>query len=52
MDLMASMKGKPKDFKNLKRFSEEYGLDKKKLNEFNELDKIVFQNIKLFIKLI
>jgi len=47
---MFSFKGTGNQRRAFCRLAEEYGLAGKKLAEFSELDKIVFQNVKVFAK--
>ena len=51
-ELMVSFSGTRINLQALKRFSAEYNLSNKRLSEFNELDKMVYQNIKQFVKMI
>ena len=49
---MTTFCGNKKNFQDLKNLLEEYNLHDKKLTEFTELDKMVYMNIKFFVKMI
>lgn len=49
---MTTITGNRQTFSTLKKLSTQYNLADKKLAEFSELDKIVYQNIKKFAKMI
>jgi len=49
-ELMTTVSGNRKTFKEFGRLLQEYNLANKKLAEFSELDKIVYQNIKKVVK--
>ncbi len=52
MQLMTTVSGNKKTFQALTKLTKEYNLENKKLAEFSELDKIVWQNIKKFAKMV
>ena len=52
MQLMTTFCGNKQNFTDLKMLLEEYNLQDKRLVEFTELDKMIYQNIKFFVKMI
>ena len=52
MELMTTLCGTRKNFQDLRKLLEEYNLQDKKLTEFTELDKMVYRDIKCFVKMI
>jgi len=49
---MTTFCGNKQNFIDFRTLLEEYNLQDKKLVEFTELDKMIYQNIKFFVKMI